>query len=65
MMKNCLYVISTILTLTLINANELSSIETVDKAIVQANDDSFYYLEARRRGGKGKRDRRRGGNGLR
>ena len=48
MMKNCLYVISTILTLTLINANELSSIETVDKAIVQANDDSFYYLEARR-----------------
>ena len=65
MMKNCLYVISTILTLTLINANELSSIETVNKAIVQANDDSFYYLEARRRSGKGNRGRRRGGSGLR
>ena len=65
MMKNCLYVISTILSLTWVYANELSSIETVNKAIVQANDDSFYYLEARRRGGKGKRDRRRGGNGLR
>ena len=64
-MKIRLYVISTILSLTWVYANELSSIETVNKAIVQANDDSFYYLEARRRGGKGKRDRRRGGNGLR
>ena len=65
MMKIRLYVISTILILTWVYANELSSIETVNEAIVQANDDSFYYLEARRRGGKGKRDRRRGGNGLR
>ena len=65
MMKIRLYVISTLLILTWVNASELSSIETVNKAIVQANDDSFYYLEARRRGGKGKRDRRRGGNGLR
>ena len=64
-MKIRLYVISTLLILTWVNASELSSIETVNKAIVQANDDSFYYLEARRRGGKGKRDRRRGGNGLR
>ena len=65
MMKIRLYVISTLLILTWVNASELSSIETVNKAIVQANDDSFYYLEARRRGGKGKRDRRRGGGGLR
>ena len=65
MMKIRLYVISTILSLTWVYANELSSIEIVNKAIVQANDDSFYYLEARRRGGKGNRGRRRGGSGLR
>jgi hypothetical protein len=38
----------------------LASAPSIDKAIIQP-----VKIEARRRGGKGKRDRRRGGSGLR
>ena len=45
---------------TLLITVMLSSQPSIDKAIIQP-----VKIEARRRNGKGKRDRRRGGGGLR